>query len=135
MSNPELLKDPEVMQAMQDPTLMQKLNYYQQTGNIQAMFADPQVTALMQKIQGKMKKEEPNTNKEDNMEDVKETSEPVFEAPKEEQKRQEPKKEVNTSSEVLKIKEEATKLFKQKKYTEAIEVYKKCQELDSKDKT
>lgn len=58
MSNPELLQDPEVMGALNDTTLMNKLKMYEQTGNMQAMFSDPQVSNLIQKFQNKVKKPE-----------------------------------------------------------------------------
>jgi len=58
MSNPELLQDPEVMAALNDTTLMNKLKEYEKSGNIQAMFSDPQVSSLIQKFQNKVKKPE-----------------------------------------------------------------------------
>lgn len=54
MNNPGLLQDPEVMGLMQDQAFINKLKYYEQTGNIQAMFSDPQITKLMSKLQGGM---------------------------------------------------------------------------------
>jgi len=124
MQNPDLMSDPEVMNALNDPTLMQKLNYYQQTGNIQAMFSDPQITALMQKLQGKKKGKEETSNMKDDTEVPESTtnnfSNNNFTAPKEEKKPEVRPTNSQSNNNVQKKKESANKLFKEKKYEAAI---------------
>lgn len=126
MSNPELLQDPEVMGALNDQTLMNKLKMYEQTGNIQAMFSDPQVSNLIQKFQNKVKKPEGFDEKANEFvsghgHDPSTFNKPREEPKKEEPKREEPKKD-EPSKEVMKLKEKATSLFKQKKFSEAKDV-------------
>jgi len=118
MSNPELLQDPEVMAALNDQTLMGKLKMYEQTGNIQAMFSDPQVSSLMQKFQNKVKKPEGFEEKANDFVSGHGHDPNSINKPKEEPKKEEPKKE-EPKKELLKLKEKATNLFKSKKFNEA----------------
>lgn len=83
------------------------------------MFSDPQISGLMQKMQGKMKKpEQQDKQNTDEMQDVK--PEPIF--------KEDPKIIIREK------KEEATKLFKDKKFEEAIKVYQECQDMDPENK-
>lgn len=94
------------------------------------MFADPQVSKLMTKIQNKSKKVDPTdtTEKDTDMTDedfkLPETNDykdfKMSDHQKEEPKKEEPKK--NNSKDVLKKKEEATNLFKAKNFEEAIKI-------------
>lgn len=131
MSNPELLQDPEVMGALNDTTLMNKLKMYEQSGNMQAMFSDPQVSNLIQKFQNKVKKPEGFDEKASEFTSGHGHDPSTFDQPREVpkvEKKEDPKKEV------LKLKEKATNLFKQKKFSEAKDAYQECDLLDPKDK-
>lgn len=126
MSNPELLQDPEVMAALNDTTLMNKLKDYEKSGNIQAMFSDPQVSSLIQKFQNKVKKPEGFDEKVDQFGSEHGHDPSTLNKPREEQKKdfqekkEEPKKD--EKKEVMKLKEKATTLFKSKKFSEAKDV-------------
>lgn len=126
MSNPELLQDPEVMGALNDQTLMNKLKMYEQSGNIQAMFSDPQVSSLIQKFQNKVKKPEGFDEKANEFVSGHGHDPSTFDKPREvpkqtETKKEEPKKE-EPNVEIKKLKDKATNLFKQKKFSEAKDV-------------
>lgn len=129
MQNPEVMSDPEVMQLLQNPAFQQKLAMYQQSGNIMAMFQDPDVQKIMGKLQGNkqggndVNPEEVNVNK-----DFTKPTENVKTETKTETK---PTTEVNPT--IKTQKDEATKLFKAKKFEEAIVSYQKCLELDPND--
>lgn len=86
------------------------------------MFSDPQISALMQKLQGKMKKPDmgPTGGATEDMADVPQ-EEPEFKPPQQEFKapREEPKKQPTADKAVLQKKDEATKLFKDKKFEQA----------------
>lgn len=99
---------------------------------------------LMNKMQGKKKGPEGTANSDDNSNTMTDETTPSqsmpnyddFKAPTE--TKPEPKKETpkpqDKRPEVVQKKEVATKLFKDKKFEEAIEQYSLCQELDPKDK-
>lgn len=132
MQNPEIMKDPEVLQLLQNPTFQQKLQMYQQSGNIMAMFQDPDVQKIMGKLQGKQ------DNNDNNTEDVnmnKDFTKPTEEKQQTQSTTKTENKQTNESVNptVKSQKDEATKLFKAKKFEEAITAYEKCLELDPND--
>merc|ERR1712093_347012 len=75
MQNPDLFNDPEIMGLMNDPAFSQKLQQYQNSGNVMAMFQDPQIQKIMQKIQSKSGNKQPD-NKDNDMNDTNENKEP-----------------------------------------------------------
>lgn len=95
------------------------------------MFSDPQVSNLIQKFQNKVKKPEGFDDKiPDDFVSGHGHDPNTFNKPKEEPKKEEPKKEVpkkeEPKKELLLLKDKATKLFKEKKFSEAKDVYQEC---------
>jgi len=95
------------------------------------MFSDPQVSNLIQKFQNKVKKPEGMDDKiPDDFVSGHGHDPNTFNKPKEEPKKEEPKKEVpkkeEPKKELLLLKDKATKLFKEKKFSEAKDVYQEC---------
>lgn len=145
MNNPQLFQDPEVLQIIQDPAFNMKIQQYQQSGNIMAMFQDPQISKLMQKIQqsggfggmggnegGVNEDNNNNFNQKENDNDNQQHTQHTHTQQQHTQQHTQPQQSSSKSDVELK-KETATKLFKDKKFQEAISAYEECIQLDPKD--
>jgi len=159
MNNPQLFQDPEVLQIIQDPNFNKKIQQYQQSGNIMAMFQDPQISKLMQKIQqsggfGGMGGQNDNLNDNNNNFNEKNDKEEHHQhhdhqhhdhqhhdhqhhdhQPQQhhQPQQQNTQQKSSSKSDVELKKEKATKLFKEKKFEDAIKAYEECIEIDPKD--